>query len=219
MNRLLSFFNFMRSIFSIPPCSSERRKKISLNIKLKGVLKMNIVHPIKNISKINQIKNILKNRSNRNCFLFELGINTGLRISDLLKLKVSDIKNKTHITIIEQKTGKYKKFLINDSLRKKVNDYTASMSSDMFLFSSRNCLPVKRHTAYKIIKQAARDAGIKDKIGTHTLRKTFGYHLYQKTKDVAMLQRIFNHSSPDTTMCYIDIQQDYIDEVLSDFSL
>nr|WP_231690017.1 tyrosine-type recombinase/integrase [Cytobacillus solani] len=56
-------------------------------------------------------------------------------------------------------------------------------------------------------------------MGTHTLRKTFGYHFYQKYKDVAVLQQIFNHSSPAVTMRYIGINQDIMDEAVDGFSL
>ena len=94
---------------------------------------MNIVNPIKDIEKINQVKAVLKADSARNCFLFELGINTGLRISDLLKLKVSDVKG-SHIIITEQKTGKLKRFFINSALRSRIDEYIGSMSDDSLLF-------------------------------------------------------------------------------------
>ena len=58
-----------------------------------------------------------------------------------------------------------------------------------------------------------------EEIGTHTLRKTFGYHFYKKTKDVAMLQDIFNYSAPVVTKRYIGISQDEIDLAIDEFSL
>jgi site-specific recombinase XerD len=58
-----------------------------------------------------------------------------------------------------------------------------------------------------------------EEIGTHTLRKTFGYHFYKKTKHVAMLQDIFNHSAPIVTKRYIGISQDEIDQAIDEFSL
>ena len=61
--------------------------------------------------------------------------------------------------------------------------------------------------------------GIDYKIGTHTLRKTFGYHHYKKFKDVALLQKIFNHSSPAITLRYIGIDQEEIDESYNNFIL
>lgn len=69
--------------------------------------------------------------------------------------------------------------------------------------------------AWKILNTAAKEVGL-DEIGRHTLRKTFGYHFYQKYKDVAVLQQIFNHSSPSVTMRYIGINQDIIDEAVDD---
>jgi integrase len=68
------------------------------------------------------------------------------------------------------------------------------------------------------MNQAAAAVGLED-IGTHTLRKTFGYHHYQQNKDVAILQQIFNHSSPSITLRYIGINQDIIDRSLEDFCL
>ena len=65
--------------------------------------------------------------------------------------------------------------------------------------------PISRQQAYRIINAAARSVGIKDKIGTHTLRKTFGYHAYKAGVDITLLQSIFNHSAPSTTLRYIGI--------------
>ena len=58
-----------------------------------------------------------------------------------------------------------------------------------------------------------------DSIGTHTLRKTFGYHFYQKYKDLALLQELFNHSAPSVTLRYIGINQDMIDDAMREFKL
>jgi len=58
-----------------------------------------------------------------------------------------------------------------------------------------------------------------DSIGTHTLRKTFGYHFYQKYKDIALLQELFNHSAPSVTLRYIGINQDMIDVAMKEFKL
>lgn len=80
---------------------------------------MNVVEPIKDKLEIKRIKQILKSNE-RNLLLFNLGINSGLRISDILALNVSDVKNKDFIEIREKKTRKYKRFLINDKLQKDI---------------------------------------------------------------------------------------------------
>lgn len=90
-----------------------------------------------------------------------------------------------------------------------------------YLFPSRKgsgAKPINRIQAYKILNDAANQARLSE-MGTHTLRKTFGYHLYQETKDVALLQNIFNHSAPSVTLRYIGINQDIIDQAIDDFSL
>ena len=78
---------------------------------------------------------------------------------------------------------------------------------------------MERTQCYRILNEACRKAGIDYKIGTHTLRKTFGYHHYKKYKDVAILQKIFNHSSPLVTSIYIGINQDILDDSYMKFIL
>ena len=73
---------------------------------------MEYVEPIRNIKQIESVKRILKTNGIRDFLLFLMGINIGLRISDILKLKVGDVRNKDYIEITEQKTGKYKRFPI-----------------------------------------------------------------------------------------------------------
>jgi len=178
------------------------------------------VEPIRDKNKIEIVKRILKENGSRDYLLFLLGINSGLRISDILKLKVSDVKNKKYIELNEQKTGKYKRFPITNSYKSALEDFIIGKNSDEWLFSSqRGGKPITRIQAYRIICNACSKAGITFRIGTHTLRKTFGYHFYNKTKDVALLQCIFNHSAPSVTLRYIGINQDIIDKNLKTFAL
>jgi integrase len=180
---------------------------------------MKHVQPIRDKEKIEEIKSILLRQSGRDHFLFVMGINTGLRISDLLPLKVKDVRDKTHILIKETKTKKEKRFRINDNLKTAVEEYVRGLNNDDYLFpSQRSGKPITRVQAYRILNDAAAKVGL-DEIGTHTLRKTFGYHFYQKTKDVALLQELFNHSAPSVTLRYIGINQDVMDRAIDDFSL
>lgn len=179
---------------------------------------MNVVEPIKDKLEIKRIKQILKSNE-RNLLLFNLGINSGLRISDILALNVSDVKNKDFIEIREKKTRKYKRFLINDKLQKDINKYVEYKKIDEPLFLTKNGKRLDRIQAYKILNNAGKEAGVKTKIGTHTLRKTFGYHHYKKFKNLPLLQKIFNHSSSAITLIYIGITQENIDETYRNFYL
>lgn len=181
---------------------------------------MEFVEPIRDKEKIELVKTILKKSGLRNYVLFILGINSGLRISDILNLKVSDVINKKYIEIKERKTNKNRRFPITESFGPSLAEYVSGKSPEEWLFSSqRGDRAITRVQAYRIISKACVKAGITVRIGTHTLRKTFGYHFYNKTKDIALLQSILNHSSPSVTLRYIGINQDIIDSNLNDFSL
>ncbi len=180
---------------------------------------MNIVEPIRSKEDIKKVENILRQQSMRNLLIFTVGTNCGLRISDILTLNVGDVRNKNYITIKEKKTGKYKRFPINSKLKPMFEKFTKGRNMDDPLFLSVFNNRMERTQCYRIVTDACRKAGIDYKIGTHTLRKTFGYHHYQKFKDVVVLQKIYNHYSPQVTLRYIGIDQDMIDESYNNFIL
>ena len=181
---------------------------------------MEFVEPIREREKIEVVKKILKRKSMRNFLLFLIGINSGLRISDILKLRVCDVVNKNYIEIKEQKTGKLKKVPITNSFKENLIEFIFDKSPEEYLFTGKcKDRPISRIQAYRIINGACQKAGITTHIGTHTMRKTFGYHFYKKNKDVALLQTIFNHSTPAVTLKYIGINQDIIDSSLNSFAL
>ena len=180
---------------------------------------MTTVEPIRDLNEIKKVEEILANQSTRNLLIFTIGINCGLRISDILSLNIGDVKGKTHIRIIEKKTGKFKRLPINSKLKPMLENFTKDKHTTDPLFTTIFKNRMERVAAYYMIKDACEKAGIQAKIGTHTLRKTFGYHHYKKFKDLAILQKIFNHASPQTTLRYIGIEQDQIDESYSNFIL
>lgn len=179
---------------------------------------MNTVEPIRNKKTLNKIKEILS-KNKRDFLIFSVGTNCGLRISDILALNVKDVRDKNHIDIIEKKTKKAKKIPVNEKLKPVIEEFIKGREDDEPLFLSYLNNRMERTQCYRIINHACKLAGVDYKIGTHTLRKTFGYHHYKKFKDVAILQKIFNHSAPDITLRYIGINQDTIDKSYKSFVL
>jgi len=178
------------------------------------------VQPLRTLSEIEDMKwSLRRNCSERDYFMFVFGLNTGLRVSDIVPLKVSQVRGKTHLKIKEQKTDKVKEFLLPKTLRDEIDLYTKGMDDEDYLFPSRkgdkHITPTQ---AYRALVKAGEGIG-RDDIGTHTMRKTFGYHYYKKTLDVVKLQKLFNHSAPSITLKYIGIERDELDESLEDFSL
>jgi integrase len=187
---------------------------------MKKTLGANTVEPIREPEQIRQMKEVLLHQSYRDYFLFVFGINSGLRISDILPLRVMDVKYTNQLRIREQKTGKIRKVQMPSTLQSEIEKYSSRLADSDHLFPSRKGnKPISRIQAWKLMNDAARVVGIEGPIGTHTLRKTFGYHFYQRTKDIAMLQQIFGHSSPSVTLRYIGINDDMINASLEGFSL
>ena len=180
---------------------------------------MNIVEPIRSKKDLRKIEGILRKQGLRDLLMFTVGTNCGLRISDILNLDVSDVKGRSYINIIEKKMSKYKRFPINAKLKPLFENFTKNRALNEPLFLSMFGNRMERTQCYRIINAACKKAGIEYRVGTHTLRKTFGYHHYQKFKDVAVLQKIFNHYSPQVTLRYIGIDQDIIDESYNNFIL
>ena len=179
---------------------------------------MNFVEPVRSVKDLEKIKNLLKLKK-RDYLLFCLGINTGLRISDILNLNVTDVLNKDYITIIEKKTKKHKKIALNKTLQNLIKDFLSDKHKNGALFKTRFDNRLDRVQAYRIIKDACNKINKDLVVGTHTLRKTFAYHHYKQFKDIALLQKILNHSSPSITLNYIGIAQEEIDYSYLSFNL
>ena len=99
---------------------------------------MEIVRPITDTNKIKQIEQILKSTNIRNYIMFELGIYSGLRISDILKLKVKDVRNKTHFILRETKTGKHQTIKIHAKLKEELDQYILTMNDEDYLIATTN---------------------------------------------------------------------------------
>lgn len=181
------------------------------------------VQPIRDLSQLEDMKWALKRHcSERDYILFLLGINTGLRVSDLLAIETKQItalknKKRKEFLVREGKTKKPRTVNLN-GIYDEILSYALTINSKFLFPSRKGDKAISKIQAYNQLVKAAEFAGI-EAIGTHTMRKTFGYWFYKKTKDVAMLQDILNHSTPQITLRYIGINKEEKDNVLDSFSL
>jgi len=178
------------------------------------------VQPIRDYDLIVDMKWALKRFcGERDYILFLLGINTGLRVSDLLNLRIKDVKGKKKMIIKEGKTQKPRTIYLHN-IYKELNEYIRTLQGKEWLFPSRKGdKPISRIQAYRQLNKAAKMIDINEGIGTHTMRKTFGYWYYKDSKDIASLQAILNHSHPEITLKYIGITDEEIENSLSRFVL
>lgn len=176
---------------------------------------MEYVVPIKELEKINKMKEILERSSRRDYTLFVIGINTGINAQDLLSLKVEEVwdgdQPKEFLFLRDEKSKGLKGHYLNSRVQEALQNYLpySQLKAGDYLFKSKkNDKPITRQQAYRIINHAAKAAGIEEKIGTHTMRKTFGYHAYQKGVAISILMSIFHHNSRKETLKYIGISEE-----------
>ena len=168
------------------------------------------VEAIRDPKKIQMIKKLLAD-SPRNSALFTLGINTNLRASDLIRLtagQVRHLKPGDELVLKERKTGKPRRITLNKSA---VGAIQALLSSQALgdhdpLFRSQRGEALTVGSVHRLVKSWCRDIGLKGNFGSHSLRKTFGYHARLAGIDVPTLMTLFNHSSQRQTLAYLGVQ-------------
>lgn len=180
-----------------------------------------------------------KQIARRNKMLFVIGINLGIRASDLRSLKWDfffdkqddgSLKFKKFYVLQPLKQRKQKKFVklyFNDAVKGAINNYISEYpidNLDDYLFASRKgSEPVVASSLWRIIKDAAAEAGIEQNIGSHSLRKTFGKFCFMEAKDktnaLVLLQNIFNHSDSLVTMRYLGILDEDISDMFNSINL
>lgn len=186
---------------------------------------MNTVEPIRSKAKIEEMKSYLKSKNIRDWALFTLGINSALRVSDLLKLNLDDVvdsdgKIRDRIKLKEKKTGKTKDFPFSHKVVEALTEYISTCDVKVALFpSQKGGKAITRQHVHTILSSAAKSIGIKEAISSHSMRKTFGFQAYEKGVPVQKIQAILNHSSERETLRYIGITRDELDETYMDMDL
>lgn len=196
---------------------------------------MNSADPIKKAKDLSKLKNYYKEiqPNPRNALLIIIGLNTALRISDILALKWKDVYDfewkeyRNRINIVEQKTGKGTQIYMNHNVLEALHDYKSylkqkkrEIGNENFLFSHSNKNePISRVQAFRIIKKAVDYYNISGVISCHSLRKTFGYHAWKQGASPVVLVNVFNHSSYQVTKRYLGIEQEDKDKIFQKIKL
>ncbi|MFT8871515.1 MAG: tyrosine-type recombinase/integrase [Sporolactobacillus sp.] len=178
------------------------------------------VEPIRSKAKIKAVYQYLYHKDAKYGTLFKLGVNTGLRISDLIDLRLSDIFNeqlafREHLILKEKKTNKEKRIKLNDTVRDCLSAYIKSRPFDYqgYLFYSKKGGHIGRIQVYRVLREAGTALDVEN-IGTHSMRKTWGYWTYKMSRyNIGLIMDTLNHSAPAITLRYIGIDQDQKDDL------
>lgn len=153
--------------------------------------------------------------------LLLLGFNTGLRIGDICRLRVKDVRGRERVNIEAQKTGKMSDVKLQAIAQKAFAEALKGRDEDDYVLASRQKSPasggekpISRQRAYAIIREIAARAGFAERVGCHTLRKTFAWNYYQAGGDLTKLQKILDHSSQEATLHYLGLDHKALDEVI-----
>jgi len=188
---------------------------------------MNEVNAVKNVEDISKVSDLLeKHYSLQLSQLWNFGINVALRISDLLDIKFTDITKVDGAYRLRIKEGKTKK-VANIKLNSKAVEFYQTIKTtnpdNIYLFQSMSSRAV---TTVKPLGRSYVSAAFKEvgkmlelHIGTHSMRKTRGYHLYKKTNDITKVMKLLRHTSEAATLLYIGITQEDVDNDFDDLIL
>lgn len=187
---------------------------------------MQYVHPIRDMETIQAMKEELRKHSVRDLLLFVLGINTGISLFELLNLTVQDVWDgqgaKEFLYIKDERTGEEQAYYLNSKIGEILTEYLSGgdwKAEDYLFRSKKDGRPITRQQAYRIINHSAREVGIAEKIGTHTLRKTFGYHAYHKGIAISIVKSILHHQSTAETLKYLGIYKNEKQPIKVDVNL
>lgn len=182
---------------------------------------MNIVQPFPK-NRISDITSWLKGYSEKYYVIFLIGISVGIRISDILKLKTSDMKNTDRIVIKEKKTGKTKIFPLKPQIAKIVKDYIKNYCDEEYqeyIFLGKKGARLDRSAVYRVLNRCMQELGINIVCGTHSCRKYCMRTIYEQTKDLGLIMQICNHSSQAISARYICITEDLIKDTYLNLDL
>lgn len=177
---------------------------------------MEYVEALRDMEQIHAMKRYLKKSSDRDYVLFVFGINTGLKITEMLDIRVEDLLDeegeiKDFFLLPPKESRAVKEIYLNNKVKKAVLDYVQAkqLQRDDYLFqSAKTKKPITRQQAYRIISQAAEAVGIKGRIGTNSMRKTFGFHAFKRGVAISLLQKHFHHATPSETLRYLGISKE-----------
>jgi integrase len=181
------------------------------------------VEPIRELADIDRIRQLLAGCP-RDLLLFTLGINTNLRASDITALTVGQVRHLEpmgDLELRERKTKKLRRISLNKSVIEAITSFLANLPADVPdsypLFPSQHGRgPLTVPTVSRMVKGWCRTAGLRGNFGSHSLRKTWGYH--QRVTfgvDIPSLMVCFNHSNQRQTLDYLCVQPDELREVYS----
>ena len=157
-----------------------------------------------------EVKKILEvSETRKSKLIMSLLYSSGLRVSELVNLKPSEIDFEEKIGWVRQgKGGKDRMFVISEELSRKLKDYLKRKKEHQYIFSKEK--PLTPRNIQKIVKNARHKAEITKKATPHTLRHSFATHLLESGTDIRLIQSLLGHASLNTTQLYTHVSKEQL---------
>ena len=208
------FYRFLVSQQKIPQDPTEQLQTPRLGKYLPHVL---------SVEEVDRFLGCLRGRSlqeQRDRALFELMYATGMRVSELVNLKLQDVDDNLGVVRCFGKGGKERIVPVGRTARKLLGDCTSTVRPRLLkgaqqhvLFVSRLRKPLSREMIWKLIRRYAKKARITQKISPHTLRHSFATHLLSRGADLRIVQELLGHSSISTTQIYTHVSKERLKSI------
>lgn len=163
-----------------------------------------------------EIINMIKNTDNlKHKLMLQILYSSGLRVSELINLKINDINFfRKIVTVREGKGKKDRVTIISEIVLENINKYLAEFKPLVYLFESHDAgSKISVRTAQKVVETAAAKAGIKENVGAHTLRHSFATHLLEQGVGIRYIQELLGHARLETTQIYTKVAVNKFDEI------
>lgn len=180
---------------------------------------------IKEINEIVAAIDLSKPEGERNRAIIETLYGCGLRVSELIELKISDLFFEEDFIKVTGKGDKQRFVPIGDLTKKYINIYkdevrvhlTAQKGFEDTLFLNRRGKQLTRAMIFTIVKRLAEQAGIQKNVSPHTFRHSFATHLLENGANLRAIQQMLGHESITTTEIYVHMDQSHLKKVMEQF--
>lgn len=180
---------------------------------------MKSVEPIRDKNIYNKIKAELLDWNEKYYIMYMVGCLLGLRINEILSLRIGDVKGKREHTFTQSKTGKEITIAFSPELKQALDKYCFDKDPQTALIPSRDneYKPLSAMRAWEVLNTIGNKYGLH--LGTHSMRKTCAYHYYMQSHDLATLKVWLNHTYERDTLTYIGVTQERVRDAMIHFKI
>lgn len=160
-----------------------------------------------------EVPDTFKNNSSRDKLIIEILYSTGIRVSELVNIKVKDIDFYNNQILILGKGNKERYVIFGNTLKDMLKEYISIKSDSEYLITNKYNKKMSTRSIEEIVKKIVKIDGIKNKVTPHTIRHTFATHMLNEGADLRVVQELLGHENLKTTEVYTHVSNERLRSV------